>query len=300
MLYAMSTMDKVKLEKIKESAQKTFGKPNVDKQKIETTRLVDEMKVLEKQLVEAKKTIEELQKKIVEQPTPPPTVAPTPDPKEEIKKLQEQLQKVEQEKKEIEQQKQELEKTVEALQSSTDKSTVTQQQVETLKKENKQLKEKLVTTQDTLKETQNEVKKLEEEIAKIKAANSDVAFMAFMMKWPTNDHDVDLKVEDPGGRKFDFKHRKYGKEPGTFVLDTRRGPGMEVWQSDRIVPGVYKFTYQFYNAYGNNSPCPVTATLFTSKGSVDLPKVTLDLGSGKREHAFKVRVDEKGQATLLP
>ena len=82
-----------------------------------------------------------------------------------------------------------------------------------------------------------------------------------------------------------------------FALDTRRGPGMELWQSDRIIPGVYKFTYQFYNAYGNKSPCPVTATLFSAKGSLELPPVTLDPMT-QREATFRVLIDENGKAQL--
>jgi uncharacterized protein YfaP (DUF2135 family) len=118
-----------------------------------------------------------------------------------------------------------------------------------------------------------------------------------MMKWSTNDQDVDLKVTDPTGKRFDFKHRKYSGHPGVFVLDTRRGPGMELWQADKIIPGTYQITYQFYNEYGNNSPCPVTGTLFSPKGSIDLPTVTLNTG-GKREASFRIQVDENGNAQV--
>lgn len=306
MLFAMSTMDKVKLEKIKESTQKSFGKPNADKKEIETARLTEQNKVLQakieqqtQQLALSEKTVRELQVQLQKISTPAPTVVPTvDDSRERIRKLEEELQRIQAQTKTLEQQKQELEQQVTQLSAATDKTTVVKEQVEKLKKENIALKHTVVTTQDTLKVTQEEVKKLEEQISQLKAANSDVAFMAFMMKWATNDHDLDLRVEDPSGHRFDFKHRKYKGVPGTFVLDTRRGPGMEVWQSDRVVAGTYKFTYQFYNAYGNVAPCPVTATLFTAKGSVDLPSVTLDIAK-KREFTFQVRVDEHGQATLL-
>lgn len=102
------------------------------------------------------------------------------------------------------------------------------------------------------------------------------SFMAFVMTWPTADHDIDLEIEDPEGKVFNFKKRKIEGSHGRFVLDTRRGPGAEIWQTDKIVPGVYKAKYTFYNAYGNEAPTKVSAAVLTIKGTTVIPPVPLD------------------------
>lgn len=118
-------------------------------------------------------------------------------------------------------------------------------------------------------------------------------FMAFFINWPTKDHDVDLTIVDPSGKTFDFKRREYKGQPGLFALDTRRGPGVELWQSKNIVPGKYKATYQMYNDYGNAEAAPVSAVILTPKGSFELPLVNLST-SGTRRVTVDFEVDKAG------
>jgi len=56
-------------------------------------------------------------------------------------------------------------------------------------------------------------------------------FLAFVMSWGTRNQDIDLIVTDPKGHIFNFKNRQYKNVPGFLVLDTRQGPGVEIWQS---------------------------------------------------------------------
>lgn len=124
-------------------------------------------------------------------------------------------------------------------------------------------------------------------------------FMSVIMSWPTVDHDIDLSITDPNGKVFDFKHRKFKEHPGAFVTDSRRGPGTEVWQSEKIIPGKYTIRYSFYNQYGNSAPTTVIGALVTPKGSFDLPKVTLDFETNP-SFTIILMMDENGQFKLEP
>ncbi len=141
--------------------------------------------------------------------------------------------------------------------------------------------------------------KLSKEIDKNKANQTKQAFMAFTINWSTRDHDIDLTIEDPNGQKFDFKKRSFQGHPGLFALDTRRGPGVELWQTERIIPGKYKATYYFFNQYGNISSAKISGTIFTPKGSFEIPLVEMDLSKNRKfEVVFEVEKD--GQVNLKP
>ena len=153
--------------------------------------------------------------------------------------------------------------------------------------------------QKIVKQQERRIEKLEGELKEAKEAATTSSFLAFVMSWSTRSHDLDLKVEDPEGKTFDFKHRKHGSHPGLFVLDTREGPGAEIWQADKILVGTYKFTFTFYSQHGNPEPCVISARLFSPQGGVEIPIIKLD-GTAQRNHTAKIRIDKAGNATLLP
>lgn len=144
-------------------------------------------------------------------------------------------------------------------------------QIQELKKvkQNKEIKS-LKTINENLKRI---IKKNKENL---RSESKGRSFLAFLIKWETKNHDVDLVVRDPSGKRFDFKKRKFKKHVGEFILDSRSGPGAEVWQSKKFIPGVYSLTYRFYNDYGNNKPVIVSGTVITKKGSFDIKKIKLD------------------------
>jgi len=158
----------------------------------------------------------------------------------------------------------------------------------------------LTTENESLKSSLRELKKTllqqKTRIEDLTATAPSSNFLAFVMSWGTRDQDVDLIVTDPKGHVFNFKTRNYENSPGLLVLDTRQGPGVEIWQSDRIIPGTYTFTFQFYSSYGNNEPCPVTGSLFTPKGKISFPQTILN--PEKRQKVFKVEITPEGKATL--
>lgn len=184
-----------------------------------------------------------------------------------------------------------------------------QDQVKMLKDENRSLASKAAELEDKSKELASKNQELlrlnaqlkdqvQKEIQKRLDDQSRRSFMAFAINWSSRDHDIDLTIEDPKGRKFDFKKRRYNSHPGHFSLDTRRGPGAEMWQTEKLIPGRYKATYYFYNQYGNVSPAKVSGTIFTPKGSTELPMIEMDF-SKNRKHEFNFQVENDGTIRIL-
>jgi flagellar motor protein MotB len=304
LLYSMSTMDADKLAKIQSSAKKQFGgKTNEQNEESQTApekeaerlKLKEEVEKL-KAAVKAAETKETALEKQLE------TLA-----KESPKKAQTQVQLVAAQKqnKELEKELAEMKMKVTELKKSTDK---TQSQNEKLTKVQNQSRE-LASTNEKLEKSLNKIeaenvkheKTIQELEAKLAAAVGNAkasSFLAVIIIWPTTNHDIDLVIEDPNGKRFDFKNRKHAQYPGLFSLDTRRGPGAELWQTDQLVPGTYKITYVFYNPYGNKEPCTISGTVYSSKGGVELPAAKLNFDSNNRA-AINVKVDQDGSVKVV-
>lgn len=166
----------------------------------------------------------------------------------------------------------------------------------------KELIAKSTQNEDAFKKLEVIKKDLEDKLKKYELEKSSgsaaKAFLAVFINWSTRDHDIDLVVKDPNGKKFDFKNRKHGGYPGNFALDTRRGPGAELWQSDKIIPGKYTATYSFYNQYGNTEDAKVSGTIYTAKGSFEIKTVQMNLGD-KREFHIQFEVAEDGDVKVI-
>ena len=143
-----------------------------------------------------------------------------------------------------------------------------------------------------------EIERLKEELERKTEKTSKGQFVAVVTSWLTNDHDIDLVVTDPKGKIFNFKNRSHANHPGKLVLDSRRGPGAEVWQSDRILPGKYKADVIFYNQYGNTAAAEVKLVIFASGGNVELPIIKMDFTNEKRK-TVEFNIDENGKIQIL-
>lgn len=128
--------------------------------------------------------------------------------------------------------------------------------------------------------------------------NNEGGFIVAIVKWSSPKHDVDLQVQDPAGRLFNFKRRKYKGVPGGLILDTRTGPGVEVWQSSKLQEGIYKLRYLFYGKYGNPAPVSVEGTIITPPGETKLPKVVLKQDKQKSPW-FQLKVSSDGKVQIL-
>jgi flagellar motor protein MotB len=163
-------------------------------------------------------------------------------------------------------------------------------------------KDRADITPEKLQKLLDENKDLRAEVVELKRRldqlNQRKMFMAIVLQWNTPSHDLDLVVKDPKGNLFDFKRRKYSGVQGELTLDTRQGPGTEVWQTEQLAPGRYELTATFYNAYGNKSPAELTVSVFTPQGTKSLPASRLS-GSGRKQ-VYVIDVSPEGKVQVVP
>ncbi len=130
------------------------------------------------------------------------------------------------------------------------------------------------------------------------ASNVNQRYMAVMISWETEKHDVDLYVSTPSNKTFNFKNREFKKEPGRFEIDSRFGPGIEMWKAEKFEPGVYKIRSQLYSKNGNAAPAKIKVSVVTNSETYKSESFELkDVGSQK-DVSFKI--DEKGHLKVLP
>lgn len=148
---------------------------------------------------------------------------------------------------------------------------------------------------EALKQAQKQNESLRKEIESLKDAGSGDARQNFMMitaSWLTEKHDVDLEVSTPQGKRFNFKNRRFAGAPGAFEMDSRFGPGMEVWRADKFAPGRYAAKIALYNKNGNEEDADVSLTVVTNQRTYRIGPVKL--GSTSKQKSFAFSIDEKG------
>ncbi|MDE0702558.1 MAG: hypothetical protein OXH59_02425 [Rhodospirillaceae bacterium] len=91
-------------------------------------------------------------------------------------------------------------------------------------------------------------------------------FLAFVIQWPTNRHDVDLHVIDPAGREFYYRRKRIPGRPGELSADTQRGPGVEIWEVTVAPVGTYRVLYNLYSRHGNPAPAVVKGGVYHRDG----------------------------------
>jgi len=142
---------------------------------------------------------------------------------------------------------------------------------------------------DNLKKTQ----------PKIIETSKSTNFMIVVLNWLTPLHDIDLRVINPLGRLFDFQNRTYKDTKAKFVVDSRTGPGVEMWETQEIEPGDYLIEFYFYNTYGNETPAKLNASIITRKGVYEFPMVELDFKTSRKK-TFKIHTQDTGEISILP
>jgi len=192
-----------------------------------------------------------------------------------------------------------------SLASTSDASkTISQLEAAKMKanQENKKLKDLLLNAKESTKATAAKATLVQEKLKSVESlyaqALENRSFLAVLMKWPTRDHDIDLVIEDPNGQKYDFKKKGDRHLAGRFALDTKRGPGAELWLSDQVIPGKYKATYYFFNQYGNINPTQVSATIYTPKGQVEVKPKDLDISKNRSVDIY-FNVSKEGKVSLF-
>lgn len=240
---------------------------------IEKIKKLDETPELKLKLSESEKKIQKLKEELQAQD------------KKRLDSLSE-LQKL---KNEIEIQKNENIKAQRKIASISDQKADAHLKDEERVKELEQKNLKLIEKQQ---EYEKQIEALKKE------GESQAQFLFVILKWSSEKHDLDLTVTDPKGKTFNFKSRKFAGHPGEFTLDSRSGPGAEIWQTNKIVPGIYKISWKLYNTYGNDKPVVFSGFISSNRGNILISESTFEAKVGSQK-ALQVEVDSKGNIRQL-
>ncbi len=124
-------------------------------------------------------------------------------------------------------------------------------------------------------------------------------FLAVVIQWPTQKHDVDLHIVDPTGAEFYYEKKRISGRPGELSADTINGPGVEIWELVEAPVGIYKVYYQFYDPHGNPEPTIVKGAIYFRGGRQRLPPVTLR-AKGDKPLVATVEVKPSGEVEVRP
>ena len=91
-------------------------------------------------------------------------------------------------------------------------------------------------------------------------------FLAVVIQWATRDHDVDLHIFDPAGEEFSYENKTIPGRPGELSADTRKGPGVEIWEVSVAQPGKYRVNYNFFDNHGNRRAAVVKGGVYHRDG----------------------------------
>lgn len=268
LMYALAAENPKGANALAEIADSLSGKVQTQKPKI--------VPISETELKELKAQLENLQKMLNEK-------------ENHVLKLQQEIQTDSQTKVELT-----------ALQTTLEKKHL---EVEMLKNElatNKpddtqdSVKEKVMALENQVSLGKTELTRMRELLEEMKSRN----FLMVFTKWDTEKHDLDLTVKSPTGAVYNFKNRKISGRPGELILDSRYGPGAEIWTSNKLVAGTYEAQITLYNQYGNTADALVETTLVTGLGNVKLPVAKLNK-SGIQNIAYKFKVNDDGRISLI-
>lgn len=155
--------------------------------------------------------------------------------------------------------------------------------------ENKELKQQI-------EQVKAEVESLKSQLDTEKNKTPAQSYMMVLVSWETEKHDLDLHITTPSKKSFNFKKRKIASEPGAFVLDSRYGPGVEVWRAENFTPGRYVAKVSLYNKNGNAASPKLQLNVLTNLQSYKTS--VLEIDSGKNEIEIIFDVDKEGAVQL--
>lgn len=129
-----------------------------------------------------------------------------------------------------------------------------QRQVDQLQGELAQAESELAQARSELAQAQDSQSALQRCQAELDACEKKLAktFLAVVIQWETERHDVDLHIIDPAGNEFQYNAPKHPPQPGELSADTTCGPGVEIWEVAQAPPGEYRILYNFFSRRGNS------------------------------------------------
>ena len=122
---------------------------------------------------------------------------------------------------------------------------------------------------------QREVEALRPDAAALQSCRSELnaceeklskTFLAIVIQWATERHDVDLHVFDAAGEEFSYEKKTIPGRPGELSADTTKGPGVEIWEVAEAPPGRYRVLYNLFDKNGNSAPAIVKGGVYHRDG----------------------------------
>lgn len=181
-----------------------------------------------------------------------------------------------------------------AVKSQTETLAITKNKLsenEDLRKEVNLLKSEQTRHISELNQKDQEIESLKKQVAD---TAPNLKFLMFSVRWTTLKHDLDMTVEDPTGKLFSFKNRSFKGSDGKFTLDSRSGPGAEMWQTKNLIPGTYKITIKPYQSYGNEEPAEVVFSATSFRDTFESGTFKMEFQS-KKPRVFRFHLGEDGK-----
>ena len=281
-------------EKNSELEEKNAFSEKTQTEQQEVIEKLEQQKALaEQNQSEQKEKIETLKKEIAQIVKKDSTAIKVPD-------LQKEIAKKEAKNSELTKQNKTLKTQLEQAKASSGQATDLQKELSKEQAQNNELSKQNENLKSQLAQSQAENQQLKKDQSESSQKNDspNTSFVSVMIYWTTKDHDIDLSIKSPDGLKYNFKKREFKGKKGKFILDTRRGPGAEIWRQEEMKPGIYTVTISLYSQYSNPKPAIVNGNISTSEGLFDLKK--LSLTKKNRKAVIRFRLKQDAQLEILP
>lgn len=145
----------------------------------------------------------------------------------------------------------------------------------------KQLVQKMQTMQVAMKELieqkksmQNQISKLQQSTDSAKKSASANTFL-ILARWEKEKHDIDMEVKSPGGIVYNFKNKTNSAEVAAFLVDSTKGPGVEMFKTGDEKTGTYEVKLKLYNTRGDNTNSKVELNVINAQGEKQVEQVIL-------------------------
>jgi len=129
------------------------------------------------------------------------------------------------------------------------------------------------------------------------------SYLVVVLQWDTFAQDVDLHVVDPAGNEFYYEETNrdgstFPGEDAFLTVDSRDGPGVEVWLNPTADAGEYRILANLYDREQNPENPRPRFKVYTRDEIFEIPGAVLDQQREKVE-MFRLRVDGEGKITVL-
>ncbi len=119
--------------------------------------------------------------------------------------------------------------------------------------EKKLLEEQVTVVLGDLDETEKIALALREQVSLLSRNN----FLVIELEWLEGNHDMDLHIIDPNGKRFYWGQPSYKDTNASITLDNRSGakpekPALEIFTARDVIPGVYSIEVGLWGCLGDN------------------------------------------------